>query len=186
MRYFVMIAVVFSFATAAWASPGYQLTRADLQTMGTGFAFALNKSPDRHAVEWVNPGSGVKGATVPLKTYRTSYGQVCREYMTTLQVAGSLQQQFGTACRQADGSWKTAGEQPVVRYARVVKRAETMQRCPYLSKEHPPAQGVERQRFHSREFLEKYRRLHNNPGPGQERQPAKPDQPAKLLKFVVN
>lgn len=186
MRYFVMMAVVLSFATAAWAAPGYQLTRADLQTMGTGFNFALNKSPDRHAVEWVNAGSGVKGATVPLKTYRTSYGQICREYMTTVQIPGSLQQQFGTACRQADGSWKTAGEQPVVRYARVVKRVENMQRCPYLSQEHPPAQGVERQRFHSREFLQKYRQQHSKPGPGQDFQPAQPDHPEKLLRFVAN
>ena len=112
MRSFVMMAVVLFAATTAWASSGYQLTRADLQTMAKGFSFALNKSPDRHAVEWINPTSGLQGTTVPLKSYRTSYGQICREYLATVQYPGAFQQEFGTACRQADGRPTAAGRLP--------------------------------------------------------------------------
>lgn len=185
MRYFVLMTVVLFVTTTAWASSGYQLTRADLQTMAKSFSVALNKSPDRHAVEWVNPGSGLQGSTVPLKSFRTSYGQVCREYLTTVQYPGALQQQFGTACRQADGSWKTAGEQPVIRHARVVKRVESAQ-CPYFSQWHPPVQGVQQERFHSREFLQKYHNFHNRPGPDRDFKKAHPEHPEKLLKLVVN
>ncbi|MEE8203551.1 MAG: hypothetical protein V3R74_07315, partial [Alphaproteobacteria bacterium] len=30
----------------------------------------------------------------------------CREYQTTVNVGGQVEQAYGTACRQPDGSWQ--------------------------------------------------------------------------------
>jgi surface antigen len=36
----------------------------------------------------------------------TQTGALCREYQSTVVVGGKQEQAYGTACRQADGSWK--------------------------------------------------------------------------------
>lgn len=38
--------------------------------------------------------------------YQTASGQYCREYQSTIHVGGRLQQGYGTACQQPDGSWR--------------------------------------------------------------------------------
>lgn len=40
------------------------------------------------------------------QTYVDDRGQTCREYQSTGSVGGRLQQTYGTACLQADGSWR--------------------------------------------------------------------------------
>ena len=55
---------------------------------------------------WQNPDTGNSYAVVPTKTTETSAGP-CREYMIDAIVAGKPEKVYGTACRQADGSWKT-------------------------------------------------------------------------------
>ena len=55
---------------------------------------------------WNNPDSGNSGSVTPTRTYQTSGGQYCREYTQTVNVAGEKHEAYGTACRQADGSWK--------------------------------------------------------------------------------
>ena len=37
---------------------------------------------------------------------RDTSGNTCREYQSTVTVGGKTEQAYGTACRQADGSWK--------------------------------------------------------------------------------
>lgn len=39
-------------------------------------------------------------------TYADSQGRACREYQSTVVVAGRTQQGYGTACRQPDGAWQ--------------------------------------------------------------------------------
>jgi len=56
--------------------------------------------------EWYNPDSNQTVAVTPTNTYQTPTGQYCREYQTTVTVAGKQEQAYGTACRQPDGSWK--------------------------------------------------------------------------------
>ena len=70
-------------------------TAHSLETVRTGV-------PSR----WKNPDSGNSYTVVPTKTIETTAGP-CREYMIDAVVAGKLEQVYGTACRQADGSWKT-------------------------------------------------------------------------------
>lgn len=56
--------------------------------------------------QWKNPDTGNSYAVVPTKTYETNSGP-CREYVIDAMVGGKPEKVYGTACRQADGSWKT-------------------------------------------------------------------------------
>ena len=55
---------------------------------------------------WNNPNSGNSGTVTPTKTYQLATGQYCREYTQTILIGGEQHQTYGTACRQADGTWK--------------------------------------------------------------------------------
>jgi surface antigen len=55
---------------------------------------------------WDNPDSGNRGSVTPTRTYQLQNGQYCREYTQDIYVGGEKHQSYGTACRQADGSWK--------------------------------------------------------------------------------
>ena len=54
---------------------------------------------------WVNPDTGNQYVVTPTKTYDSAQGP-CREYTVDAVVGGQEEQVYGTACRQADGSWK--------------------------------------------------------------------------------
>jgi surface antigen len=54
---------------------------------------------------WVNPDSGNQYTVVPTRTYETTAGP-CREYTIDAIIGGRVEQVYGTACRQADGSWR--------------------------------------------------------------------------------
>jgi len=54
---------------------------------------------------WRNPDSGHYGEITPTRTYETAQGY-CREYKQTIYVDGQAHEGIGTACRQADGTWK--------------------------------------------------------------------------------
>jgi surface antigen len=54
---------------------------------------------------WSNPDTGYKYRVVPTRTYDVNSGP-CREYTMDASIGGKTEQIYGTACRQADGSWK--------------------------------------------------------------------------------
>jgi len=54
---------------------------------------------------WVNPDTGYEYELTPTKTYESDSGP-CREYTMNANIGGKTEQVYGTACRQADGSWK--------------------------------------------------------------------------------
>lgn len=37
--------------------------------------------------------------------YRANSGQYCREYQSTVRIAGHYENSYGTACQEPDGSW---------------------------------------------------------------------------------
>lgn len=90
--------------------------------LGGAIGGAVGKSMDdvdrlktSHALEtvrtgvpssWQNPDSGNTYTVVPTKTVETSAGP-CREYVIDAVIGGKPEKVYGTACRQADGSWKT-------------------------------------------------------------------------------
>lgn len=53
---------------------------------------------------WVNPDSGYEYVVTPTETYDSDAGP-CREYTLDATIGGKTEQIYGTACRQADGSW---------------------------------------------------------------------------------
>ncbi|CAM4454185.1 MAG: hypothetical protein LEGION0398_MBIBDBAK_00036 [Legionellaceae bacterium] len=67
----------------------------------------LERNPTNQASTWQNPDTGYTYTVKPEKTYRQDNGQPCREYITSALIGNKKQQVYGTACRQADGSWKT-------------------------------------------------------------------------------
>ncbi|HYD29454.1 MAG TPA: RT0821/Lpp0805 family surface protein [Azospirillaceae bacterium] len=63
-------------------------------------------APIGEKIAWNNPQSGNYGTITPLKDGYTSSGSYCREYQQTVTVNGRVEQAFGTACQQPDGSWR--------------------------------------------------------------------------------
>jgi len=197
MKYVVtlFILILSSTAFADHKSSLYLLTSADADSLSSGFQYALANSPDNRAIDWNNPATGLSGATVPIRSYRTNYGQLCREYLSTVQLGGSMQQAFGTACQQRDGSWKIAGERLIKRSQQAMKfvyvrqpHQQVAQQCPYSSS-HPQQRSYHRdyhgQKFHSDRFHEKFRTFKRDRQEIPEQHRIEPEQPSKLLKLVA-
>jgi surface antigen len=56
--------------------------------------------------QWSNPDTGNHYTVVPTRTYETA-GMPCREFTVNSTIGGKKEKIYGTACRQADGSWRT-------------------------------------------------------------------------------
>lgn len=194
MRYLFVFLILFtvSSAFADHRSTLYMLTQGDADSLYGGFQYALVKSPDNQAVDWSNPVTGLSGSTVPIRSYRTSYGQLCREYLSTVQLDGSIQQAFGTACRQDNGGWKIAGEKLVVRpqAMKFVYLSQSTQQvgqsCPFSSTQQMKLKQLpQEQYFHSDDFHEEIRtfKKRNRIMPEQKR--IEQQQPSKLIRLVA-
>lgn len=55
---------------------------------------------------WKNPDSGNSGTFTPAPTYTSADGRECRKYSHDIVVGSETEKSTGTACRQADGTWK--------------------------------------------------------------------------------
>ncbi len=67
-------------------------------------------APIGEVISWNNPETGNSGSVTPKKDGYTGSGSYCREYEQTIIVGGQEETAVGTACRQADGSWKIVNE----------------------------------------------------------------------------
>ncbi len=86
---------------------GKSLDRADRAYMQRTTQESLETGQSGSRSTWRNPDSGHKGSVTPTRTYETASGP-CREYQQTVTIEGRTERAYGTACRQADGSWKIA------------------------------------------------------------------------------
>lgn len=68
-------------------------------------AHALETVRTGVATQWVNPDTGYAYRVTPTETYDSGSGP-CREYTLEATIGGEAQTVYGTACRQADGSWR--------------------------------------------------------------------------------
>ena len=91
--------------TLIGASAGESLDRMDRMHMAQANQQALEFGRTNETTSWKNPDSGNYGTITPTRTY-TGASTVCREYTQTVYIGGVAKQGYGTACRQADGSWK--------------------------------------------------------------------------------
>ncbi len=85
---------------------GQNMDETDRLKMQQSNATALENSRTGSASKWSNPDTGNSGTITPRKTFTNDNGQPCREYVQSITVGGKTEQGYGTACRQADGSWK--------------------------------------------------------------------------------
>jgi surface antigen len=76
------------------------------QTYYQSAASRAATAPVGQQITWYNPDSGNQGTIVPVREGRDSNGSACREYQQTVTIGGKSTQAYGTACKQADGSWK--------------------------------------------------------------------------------
>lgn len=67
---------------------------------------AFESAPTGHPVEWRDADRGWRGSYTPTRTYRSRQGNYCRGYEQFVYIDGREQRAYGTACRQADGSWR--------------------------------------------------------------------------------
>jgi len=85
---------------------GHELDKKDKEMAANAAARAFEKNRAGQASVWNNPDSGNRGEIRPTKTYQLADGRYCRRYEQNIWVGGEKQTSSGTACRQADGSWK--------------------------------------------------------------------------------
>ncbi len=85
---------------------GKSLDKADRLYAERNAQQTLEATPTGQSSTWQNPDSGNSGTFTPTQTYQTAQGQYCREYQTTVNVGGQVEQAYGSACRQPDGSWQ--------------------------------------------------------------------------------
>lgn len=85
---------------------GGSLDRADIAYHDRTAQNALENAQPGQTLPWSNPNTGVSGQVTPSNYYQTAGGQYCREYSQSITVGGQTERGYGTACRQADGSWK--------------------------------------------------------------------------------
>ena len=67
---------------------------------------ALEHAEDGQSIRWNDPNQGTQYQVTPVKTYQSNTGRYCREYTTSSVIGGRVQETYGTACRQPDGSWQ--------------------------------------------------------------------------------
>lgn len=91
---------------AIGSSIGASLDNADMAAYNSTSQRALETAQPGQSLPWKNPQTGNSGTVTPSNYYQDANGQYCREYSQTINVGGKTQQAYGTACRQADGTWR--------------------------------------------------------------------------------
>ncbi len=74
------------------------------------FGHAMEYAPTCSSITWNNPRSGSNGTVTPTQTYEPEPGRYCREFQQEVAIGGQIQDAYGTACRQPDGSWEIVTE----------------------------------------------------------------------------
>lgn len=95
----------------AWlgSEVGRSLDRADRQYM-EGAAYEAQRAPVGDPISWSNPESGNSGQITPTRDGYSASGRYCREFQQTVFIGGREETAFGTACKQADGTWQIVNE----------------------------------------------------------------------------
>lgn len=91
--------------TIAGAAIGGEVGRSMDETDRLKTAHTLETVRSGVPSQWVNPDTRNSYTVVPERTFEQA-GTPCREYTVDATIGGKRQQTVGTACRQADGSWR--------------------------------------------------------------------------------
>ncbi len=82
------------------------LDEADSTYMSRSLQGALESNKSGHSSNWINPDNSHRGAVTPLRTFKSETGQDCREFQRLATIEGKTGFNYGTACRQPDGTWR--------------------------------------------------------------------------------
>ena len=85
---------------------GHRLDKKDKQLAAEAAHRAFESNRSGQESVWNNPDSGNHGSITPTKTRQLANGQYCREYTQDVWIGQEKEQTYGTACRQADGTWQ--------------------------------------------------------------------------------
>lgn len=91
---------------------GYSMDAADRAYATGSFGHAMEYAPTCSSIAWNNPQTGSAGTVTPVVTYEPEPGRYCREFQQQVVIGGQVQDAYGTACRQPDGSWEIVAEKP--------------------------------------------------------------------------
>lgn len=92
--------------TMAGAAIGGAIGRSMDETDRLKAARVLETTRTGVPSSWHNPDTGYDYSLTPTKTIDSGSSGPCREYTMDATIGGKREQVYGTACRQADGSWK--------------------------------------------------------------------------------
>jgi len=84
---------------------GKSLDKADRAAIDSAEKQATT-APLGETITWNNPDSGNSGTVTAVRDGENTQGRYCREFRQTIEVDGQLEEGYGTACRQDDGSWQ--------------------------------------------------------------------------------
>jgi len=90
------------------AFAGNMLDQRDKRMAAEAQQRALESAPTGKPVAWTNPDSGHSGTVTPVRTYQAG-DAYCREFQNEVNIGGKMENAYGKACRQPDGSWKVQG-----------------------------------------------------------------------------
>lgn len=89
----------------AGGAVGRELDYRDRQRFG----YALAEVPTHQPYAWTNPDTGAYWQVTPQETFRAPEGYPCREFSVLARVRGQIEETYGTACLQPDGTWQMVG-----------------------------------------------------------------------------
>jgi surface antigen len=90
----------------AGAAIGSEIGRAMDEEDRRRAATVLETVPTAETDVWRNPDSGYTYEMTPTRTFYAESGLPCREFSVDVIVGNQIEEAYGTACRQADGSWR--------------------------------------------------------------------------------
>jgi len=87
---------------------GQRLDNKDKNELSEATQRALNEGNVGQSYNWSNPDTGNRGTvTATSNSYARAEGQNCRDFSTAVTLReGNSATSSGTACKQADGSWR--------------------------------------------------------------------------------
>jgi surface antigen len=85
---------------------GDRMDAADRRESERAAQQAFETAPSGQSTGWSNPDSGNHGTITPTRTFQSGNNEYCREFQQTVVIGGEEEQAHGTACRQANGSWR--------------------------------------------------------------------------------
>ena len=83
------------------------LLQEDRQAFELAVQDALERQTSGTSVAWHNPGSGNGGTVTPIRTFKSSNGEWCREYAHEAKTASGAERRHAIACRAQQGRWET-------------------------------------------------------------------------------